>query len=92
VIRRTAIKTPISIVPNPANDYVAVKFFTEKESQVIIRLVDNLGKTVLQQTQKVVRGSTVLQLNGLARFGAGVYTVQVFVNNDITTQKLVLSK
>ncbi len=92
VVRQNQVKTPISIVPNPANDYIAVKFFAEKESMVTIRLVDNLGKVVLLQTQQGVKGSNLLQLNGLARFSAGVYTIQVLVNNEMTTQKLILAK
>jgi hypothetical protein len=91
-IRRNTVKTPVSIVPNPAKDYVAIKFFAENESLVTIRLTDNLGKTILQQTQNVNKGSNMLQLNALARYGAGVYTVQVFVNNEVTTQKLIIVK
>jgi uncharacterized repeat protein (TIGR01451 family) len=92
VVRQSQFKTPVTIVPNPASDYVSVRFFVEKESEVILRLVNSLGKTVLIQTQRVIKGSNVLQLNGLTRYGAGVYTVQVLVNNEIATQKLVLTK
>jgi hypothetical protein len=92
VIRRSLTKTPISIVPNPANDYVSVRFFAEKESLVTIRLVDNLGKTALLEKQKASKGSNVLQLTGLTKFSAGVYTIQVYVNDEIVTQKLILNR
>ncbi|MGG9960176.1 T9SS type A sorting domain-containing protein [Ferruginibacter sp. SUN106] len=92
VVRKSLVKTPVAIMPNPANDYVSVKFFAEKESEVTIRLVDNLGKTVLIQKQRVSKGNNVLQLNNLAKYSAGVYTVQVFVNDEIVTHKLILER
>jgi uncharacterized repeat protein (TIGR01451 family) len=92
VVRQTQAKTPVTIVPNPARDYISLSFFVEKESQVIIRLVDNLGKTVLVQTQKANKGSNSLQVIGLGKYGAGVYTMQLLVNNEVSTQKLILTK
>ena len=92
VIRRTLVKTPVSIMPNPANDYVDVKFFVDKESEVTIRLVDNLGKTVVVQKIKASKGNNVQQLSGLTKFSAGVYTIQVYVNDEVVTQKLILNR
>lgn len=91
VIRRTQTKTPISIMPNPASDYVTVKFFTDKESEVTVRLVDNLGKAVVVQKVKALKGNNVVPLTGLGRFGAGVYTIQVYVNDELVTKKLILN-
>ena len=79
-------------MPNPANDYVWLRFFVEKEGEITLRLMDNLGKQILLQKQKVVKGNNTLQLNGLNKYSAGVYTIQVFVNGEITTEKLILSK
>ncbi len=92
VIRRTQVKTPISIMPNPANDYVDVKFFVDKESEVTIRLVDNLGKTAVVQKIKASKGNNVQQLTGLTKFSTGVYTIQVYVNDEVVTQKLILNR
>ncbi|MGC4100200.1 T9SS type A sorting domain-containing protein [Ferruginibacter sp.] len=92
VVRVNTVKTAVSIVPNPASDYVTVKFFVERESAVLLKLVDNMGKVLLQQTQRSVRGNNVLRIDGLGKFSAGVYTLQVLVNNEVTTQKLIVSK
>ena len=92
VVRRTQTKTPINIMPNPASDYVSVRFFAEKESIVTLRLIDNLGKTVMVQQQKVLKGSNTLQINNLYRYSNGVYSLQVIINDEVVTQKLVLAK
>ncbi|WP_462255476.1 Ig-like domain-containing protein [Ferruginibacter sp.] len=91
-VRKNQTKTPVSMLPNPANDYVSMRFFVAKESEVIIRLLDNLGKTVLIQKQKVNRGNNTILLNGLSKFTAGVYSIQIFANDEIVTQKLILGR
>lgn len=91
VVRRSQAKTPVVVMPNPANDYVTVRFFVEKESEVTIRLVDNIGKTVQLQKQKAAKGNNAVQLNGLSRYSNGVYSVQVLVNGEVVTQKVIIS-
>jgi hypothetical protein len=83
-------KTPVSIMPNPAHDYAAVKFFAQKETEVTIKLIDNMGTIVFLQKQKTSKGYNTLKLNNLAKYSAGVYTMQVLVNGEVVTQKLML--
>jgi len=90
IIRRHQTKVLLSIMPNPANDYVSVSFYAEKESEVTIRLIDEAGRMVLRQDQKAGRGSNILQLTGLKKYSNGTYSLQVFVNDEVITQKLVL--
>ena len=92
VIRRQPSKTQLSIMPNPASNYVSVIFFAEKESEATIRLIDNLGKTVLLQKQRVAKGNNTLQLTALNKYGNAVYSLQLFVNGEVVIQKLVLAK
>ena len=92
VIRRQQSKTLVSIMPNPARDYVSVIFFAETESEVTMRLIDNLGKIITLPNQKVVKGNNTLHLQGLNKYSNGVYSLQLFVNGEVITQKLVLAK
>jgi hypothetical protein len=59
---------------------------------VTLRLIDNLGKTVMVQQQKVLKGNNTLQINNLYRYSNGVYSLQVIINDEVVTQKLVLAK
>ncbi|MEY2917959.1 MAG: hypothetical protein RIS73_1673, partial [Bacteroidota bacterium] len=92
VVRKNKANTTVTILPNPARDYVSVRFFAEKESEVTIRLVDNIGKTVMQQKQIATKGNNMIHLIELNKYGAGVYTMQVLINNEIVTQKIILSQ
>ena len=49
-------------MPNPARDYVSIAFFSEKDSKVTIRLIDNLGKIILLQDHKVAKGNNTIFL------------------------------
>jgi Secretion system C-terminal sorting domain len=78
-------------MPNPANSVATVKFISQKESEVTLRLIDNIGKVVLQHTQRATKGENKIMLTGLNKFSAGVYTLQLKVNDEIVTQKLILN-
>jgi hypothetical protein len=92
VMRRYPGKTLLSIMPNPAKDHVSIIFYSEKESEVTIRLINNLGKSVMLQNQKAVKGNNTLLLPELNKYSNGVYSLQVFVNDEVVTKKLVLAK
>jgi hypothetical protein len=91
VIHLKQTKTLISIIPNPAKDNIGVMFFAEKDGTVTLRLLDNMGKTVLINNRYVVRGNNILPLTGLTKFSNGVYSVQLFVNGEVLTQKVVIA-
>jgi hypothetical protein len=90
VIRKQLNKTALSIAPNPAKDNVSITFYADKQSVVTIRLVDDNGKLVLVKDQKVVKGNNTIQLTGLDKYASGMYIIQVYINEEVVTQKLVL--
>lgn len=93
LIRVRQTKTLLAMMPNPARDYVMLTFASEKDGEITIRMVDDRGKTVLQlQKQKVLRGNNTLQLKGLDKFSAGVYVVQLLINDELVSQKLILAR
>lgn len=91
VMRKTKTNATLSVMPNPAKDYVSLKMYIDKDAVTEIRLIDNIGRTVMRQSQKMVRGINVLQLNHLQRFAAGVYSLQLVLNNELVTEKLIIN-
>ncbi|MEO6538576.1 MAG: T9SS type A sorting domain-containing protein [Ferruginibacter sp.] len=80
-----------SVQPNPAADFVTIRMLSSTEKYVTIRLVDNVGKTVLIQKQKLSIGENSFQLVGLSGFSNGVYSLQVLMQNEIIMKKLLIS-
>jgi hypothetical protein len=92
VLRNNASKNAVTIMPNPVNDYVTIRFTADKESEVTIRLVSVNGKTVLIQNRHAAKGSNTIMLNNLSAYGAGMYSMQIAINGEIITQRLMISK
>ena len=92
VIRRQLAKTAMSVMPNPAKDHVSIIFVAEKDAEVTVRLIDNVGKTVMLEKRMVKKGNNTLQLTDLSRYSNTVYSLQLFANDEVITQKLILIK
>jgi hypothetical protein len=90
VLRRTRSNTTIAIMPNPAHNYLNIRIYAEKDADMDIRIIDNIGRVVLRQRTKVLKGNNSLQLNGLEKFSNGFYSLQLVNNNELITEKLVI--
>jgi len=90
LIRKNINKTEVTVQPNPASNSTSIHFYADKESEVTIRLIDAVGKTVIYKKQKVTKGNNVLQLNELSQLNNAVYSVQIVINDEIVTKKLIV--
>jgi hypothetical protein len=90
VLRRGRNNATVAIMPNPANDHVIIRIYAEKEAMMDIRLIDNIGQTVLVQKQLIQRGANTITLRGLEKFSSGFYSLQLINNNELITEKLAL--
>lgn len=91
-IRKNQVKTEVTVSPNPASHYVSVRFYANQESVVTLRIIDNLGKIILLETKRVLKGENIIQLDDLSKFSNAVYSLQVMINDEIVTKKLILTK
>jgi hypothetical protein len=85
-------KPTIVIAPNPANSYFTVKITADKEADAVIKVVDITGRTIVTQKTTVLQGVNTISFNNLSNFSAGTYMVHVITNQNITTEKLVITK
>lgn len=91
VVRLQNLSTHVTIMPNPAKDFVSVNFYTDKEGPVSLRLIDNTGKIVFTNTYKALKGINTIQLDNLAMYKKAVYVLQLSLNDELITQKLILT-
>jgi uncharacterized repeat protein (TIGR01451 family) len=90
LVRNAQTKFKVTISPNPANNTIRVRFYNATEQEVNVRMIDNSGKTVITQKEKVVNGINTIELSGLNKYSSGVYTLQVFLGEKVITQSMVL--
>lgn len=91
-IKKPKAGITISIMPNPATDYINVKVSANKETQATIRLINSSGIVVHIQKQTISIGHNIILVSNLSRFGAGDYSVQVIMNDETITQKIILTR
>ena len=90
VIRLDLTQNKITVSPNPANNAISVSFNAEKNHEVLLRLINNLGEIVYVNKVMAVKGKNFITVTGLLKYSSGMYTLQVLVNEAILTEKLLL--
>ncbi len=89
VIRKKELQTPVTLMPNPASNYVTVNFFAEKNMQVTIILIDKIGSKLLVQKHNLTRGFNNISL-ALDKYNEGVYALVVETGSEKITKQLVI--
>ncbi len=89
-LRKQKTNIPLKLMPNPAGAEIALSFEADNAEEINIRMVDNNGKVVYMQKQKVLKGMNVIRLTDLSRFSNGTYTMQVQMNSKVLSQKFIL--
>lgn len=80
----------ISISPNPATDWLNLAMNFEKNTDIDVRIFNNIGQSVLtKKISHILRGSENLDLS---RLKTGVYIVQISDGQTQTNKKLVISR
>jgi PKD repeat protein len=85
------LKNNFRIFPNPADNDAVVYFTTESNASVTIKVIDVLGKEVYEKSMgQLNAGNHNLILNKDLLNAAGVYFVQLSVNDLLLTNKLIM--
>jgi hypothetical protein len=91
IIRKKQTITPLTMIPNPANNYVNVNVYVEKNIQVTFTLIDKVGKKVLVQHQNLSKGYNNITLN-LDKYSAGVYALIYETGSEKIVKQLIIVK
>ena len=92
VVKNSMAAVVVSIQPNPAKDFVTIRFVADKAAVTNIRLINGAGQLVLQQSRSITKGINALMLNNLGNYNAGIYTLQIQLNDQWVSQKLLIIK
>jgi hypothetical protein len=77
------------VYPNPASTFAVVEIELEATSDIQLRLLDMSGKEMAARNYGAVETSSTIQLN-TADMTAGVYLVELTVNGQRMTKRLVI--
>ncbi len=70
-----------AVFPNPAENELNVRFFSETDDEIVIEVHDVLGKTVIGKTSPIAKGSNLITLN-ISTAASGVYVLKAKANKS----------
>jgi hypothetical protein len=84
----TIMNESISVYPNPSNQQFNVKVFADEESDISFRILDNIGRVVLSQSEHIPAGANISSLS-LSGYADGMYLLQVQYLDKVYNVKLI---
>jgi hypothetical protein len=79
----------VQVYPNPATTAVSVSLQIKEQSEVTISVTDIAGKEISSKNYGQLNGSSIITIN-TSNTPAGVYFVNVKMNNAITQKKVII--
>lgn len=89
VSANTDEETITALYPNPFNNELTFTIDSKVISTAKILVMDITGKKVVELTQTITTGMNTIETAQLSQLTKGVYMVQLSVNGQLTTHKLV---
>ncbi len=90
LVRKPGSTQSLTVMPNPASDYVTLNINAGKASVATIRLVDNAGRVVLQEQRIIRPGNNIITWNSINKYGSGVYSLQVMMNEALLAERFFI--
>ncbi len=81
----------INIFPNPASDYLTIKFLNNFDSDITISIFNNLGMQLIQKKYSINNKSNSYHVN-IKDLLSGIYYATIETTNHIETVKFVIIK
>ena len=85
----TDLTQVMTVYPNPASTAATVNLHIVQASSVSMKLIDFAGKVISEKAYGTVQGDYQINVN-TSSFKAGVYFVEVTVNGQTTSKKLII--
>ncbi|MCO4814557.1 MAG: Omp28-related outer membrane protein [Flavobacteriales bacterium] len=84
-----ASSTTFTVFPNPATTSATINISLDNKSEVAVRVLDMTGKEVASKDYGVLASSSIINLNTVG-YQSGVYLVEVTVNGQKATKRLII--
>ena len=82
----------MAIHPNPAGGYFVLKVNAVKDGMAVTRITDMFGRMIKMQNNRIAAGLNAISFTDLSNMAAGNYNLQLIMDGEVITQKLVVVK
>ena len=80
----------VHVLPNPASSYFTLNVSVPRETQAVVRIVDQFGRIVKIEKRSIKMGLNTINFSNLSAIPAGNYNVQIIMADEILTKKIVI--
>ena len=80
----------LHVLPNPASSYFTLNVSVPRETQAVVRIVDQFGRIVKIEKRSIKMGLNTINFSNLSAIPAGNYNVQIIMADEILTKKIVI--
>lgn len=88
---RSTATYKLNVFPNPANSEVTITMFANTYSTVEVYIVNVFGQKVFADMQCTEEGNIIHKLD-MTGYAAGAYTIEVVINGERSSHKIILVK
>ncbi len=82
-------KNDFKILGNPFSDQLLFRYNAAKVGKLIVSIIDMQGKIIRKEAQQVSIGSSYYTLNNLSSIPRGMYVLEVRINNEMYSNKII---
>ncbi|MCY7422057.1 MAG: T9SS type A sorting domain-containing protein [Chitinophagaceae bacterium] len=80
----------LNVTPNPAQGFVRLSISALKETNAVLKITDAFGRLVYVSKTMLAAGINTVSLNNLSAYAAGTYTIQVILDTNVLSQRLLI--
>ena len=91
-IETVKLLSDITVYPNPFYDAITIEINSKKDGNLNLRMVDVLGKTVTSEELNLNGGANKLVIHPEEQLSLGIYFVELRVENEVHSFKLIKLK
>ncbi len=82
----------ITITPNPVSDAMSLNVFSLSTKKIQVIFYNGVGKTIRSINTTIKQGKNTFTLTGFQNWQRDIYTVKVFIENEVFVKKMLLIK
>jgi hypothetical protein len=88
----TGAAVAMQVYPNPFTESISLAFTSTEQGSTELVVTNSKGQQVLMKKTSLIKGSNILQLEGLAKLQPGLYFVKLAVNGVVLDYQKIIKK
>jgi hypothetical protein len=89
-VENISLSQSSKLYPNPAHEYSVLNFYINKSADVVLRLTDTKGSTLMEKLLTGLQPGSHSQIIGTQLLGKGIYYLSISTADKVEVKKLIV--